>query len=1811
MNNEYTYNGNNIKFTKVKNPGTLIKSVLGRDGRISFNGENVTDIDQNKSLINAIDIDWNGAELGDQTINTTDDLLSYIKNNNGGENNPIIQDKDFFQISYFKWSETVPTFPSITQISINDSNISGWTNTALNRPQDTNKTLWMVQIAGKLNDNILQISKIYGPIEISGKNGINGEDSSAREYIYKRFNSIQNFIGYANPVQWNKNQTDDYLGPSGYQWNDHPEGVDPEYEYEYMSWRKKDDNGLWEKFQYPILWSHYGHSGVDGDGVEYVYARTSINVAPTVCVDLQYTGNALTEDEYRPVVTASNTALSGEENYGNGKVRCSDDPKGVNSDYKYEWVLKRTKENADSSGKRKWKKYPIGAKMSLWSTFSEGGGDSVSVDSEGYLCINGERTAIKVDNGNSGIEILNIDNYDEGMTPAQVGSSIIRYDGTVYIYSSDGDWVAIGQSQGSGNIMHIAYADIIRYENGVLVADGFTTDPGNDSKKWIGFKFDNKTKDPEQANEYKWNYIGAIDGNGFEYIFCFTKEKITPGINQDEGKGSKSNEEFYPYITYNNDENVDENVGEENSNFKGATYNRYQTWMDDPFDGVDSTWKFLWKAYRKKTSQGWQYFKGITLCDWYEEHPSYTMTWEAWSNESEYSERIPLLTWRTTTPNNPNGLKYLWRRTCTMKYNDTSKVYEQEGAYSYIRVTAVDAVKISIKGNVEKIVNGHLNLNDIEVGKFIIDTSYKKVYKKTNDGWQEITSENGDCYVNNQDGQLYMFSTEANEWISLGQIQGQQGKTYYTNIAWATSVTLGGNGVPNKLDTQTNTPNASEVIDFTTDPVNGVVYPWYGFYISESDNSDPNNPLLYTWTEMVPGPVGRSSILSTMFVRFNPIANKLKPDLPTEGTYNNYSPADQLSNRDDSNSNTWQDGIPEITNDQVTLWQCWRRFTSDGQNQDSQWQGPTIVSDTETYDVEFSPEQNPSLPNDTNRHKNNSPYRGQIWFDPVLDTKWIVSTSNDDQTDIDWNQMIWKAERILKNGQPVGDWVVYRIKGESAYKVIGQESWYYASSSNNTIPAIALKADKTPATNLNEAVTETGIEYYIYHKNQAENPSWDSTNKYLYRYDIITLEDNSKYGVGPVFDKAYTEQGPQGESIWTIVCNPSTVIFRRNVAGDLIVQTGKDINFVVKYGNTVINKNQDHEYIVGNRKLYLYTRKIFTSRNDNYTKYTGNTIKTGTNGIDSEDTNYGYLESIEFCLSTANSGQNINSNNIIYSCNVGIECEGRKGGQGPQGPEGPTGLQGATGKMFYSMGTWNSTIDYEIDDLRIPMVFYNDGVWNEALGCNGSYYYLKKNTDHTANPQQNPTNTEYWEKATNYGLVMTQGIFAEFAKFGSAIISGDYMFSVNGKFNGQDVVFGDKFGDKPCYLFFNKKEQEYILTFKRDGYNEGHEIQFDYNQKTPVLLKKVQLQSNQTLPNIITLKIKDSDNSEVTSNTLGPSGGTITYNFSNYKKINDGYKFVFTRGDTSNNFQSGNYTLKLTVKGDFNFVPNWMVDLKTGKMIASQGNFILNSDGTVNAGNGNFTIDVNGNVLVKGNLNSSGNIYSANIFRSICVNGNCSYYDKSNDQIKYHKVYYCSADNSGDDEDDYIYGYKFISSDGETVTVDEENPIKLDNGKYYSSDYLDDNKIYIHNSSEGDLLKYKPWRECDQFIPCTGDADIIIVYTYSGNETDSVMLPRPEDYKGKIIEIKGYVYGSRSSQVTTKVTCITNKMAYSLKTSLTEIEYPTYNQGANDYVTISNEGTPVGIVNDDFEYDYSNNYEEQFMSIQGPNNSNDWYWVKL
>jgi len=138
-----------------------------------------------------------------------------------------------------------------------------------------------------------------------------------------------------------------------------------------------------------------GDNGVDAKDVEWVYVRTTENVAPTI---IDESGDGYKADDFKPLAKVTSGRIKGmTEGNANVSVRCTDDPQGVNDTWKYEWEIKRTKGNA-TNGHREWQKYS--GTMTLHNNLSESAfvidldnnADQFSTDSTGKVLVEQKRS---------------------------------------------------------------------------------------------------------------------------------------------------------------------------------------------------------------------------------------------------------------------------------------------------------------------------------------------------------------------------------------------------------------------------------------------------------------------------------------------------------------------------------------------------------------------------------------------------------------------------------------------------------------------------------------------------------------------------------------------------------------------------------------------------------------------------------------------------------------------------------------------------------------------------------------------------------------------------------------------------------------------------------------------------------------------------------------------------------------------------------------------------------------------------------------------------------------------------------------------------------------------------------------------------------------------------------------------------------------------------------------------------------------------------------------------------------------------------
>lgn len=252
----------------------------------------------------------------------------------------------------------------------------------------------------------------------------------------------------------------------------------------------------------------------------------------------------------------------------------------------------------------------------------------------------------------------------------------------------------------------------------------------------------------------------------------------------------------------------------------------------------------------------------------------------------------------------------------------------------------------------------------------------------------------------------------------------------------------------------------------------GSISSYIYIYETPSIATNSNNPSNTTyWQVFAQGTIGgdgQSSFKSTIFCRTNetPIApagsvgSYTTPCPPTDTSWQVYKQGGTAIS-----GVYWHDGIPD--GDEM-LWACTRIFTDDEQPpQQDEWTDPAQMTDTSDYDVEFALAQaNDATPADPTygtggtidsrgpgNNRNDGLYNsysqassnGVIWYDQNIDHNL---------SGLDWKNMVWRAERWMKNGE-WGQWAVTQIKGERGAEgngIADIEEYYAFSTSGNTPP---------------------------------------------------------------------------------------------------------------------------------------------------------------------------------------------------------------------------------------------------------------------------------------------------------------------------------------------------------------------------------------------------------------------------------------------------------------------------------------------------------------------------------------------------------------------------------------------------------------------------------------------------------------------------------------------------------------------------------------------------------------------------------------
>ena len=1633
MANKYTYedNKNDIIFRSVKKPQLEFQDIIGRKDRLSFNNNSnrVSEINDNKPFINAVDIDWNEAEVRGKKISTTGDLLKLIEEGTSQNNQNIENEIEnavnnsmlgvSYTISAFRWYHPgyTPKVPIKRSGSENDKSqpyasddygvdgypIDYWSNIVMNRPSSGDWVLWCSYAKKTLINPYsadYEIGKWSTPVCLSGIQGTPGEDSKSREYIYQAFSEEKtNFIEYNPNFEYNnsdKFQKDDYV-PKTKGWSDSPIGISDENKFEYVCYRDYKDEA-WTPFSNPILWSSWGRVGIDGDGVEYVFVGTSSYVShPQFIPNEPYidysTGKTInpTDDEYLP------TVIIYDEDNNSSYKRCTDDPPELSKNIPYIWVGKRRKTEPDENGERIWNDYE--GQMSLWAKWGfdgKDGSNDIYIDDKGNLIINGKNYGL-IDKGDTGIGIIN-------GNPCEIEShpigTVVYYNGNIYVYTGDNNdntlgcsgWKSIGESTGNGKYLHVAYAIDIQFN--ISKIKGFTVNPQNLSNynfEWIGLCTTDNDTDPGHSitfdsnsyipinngiEKYKWNRIGGQDGNGAEWVYIRTKVNIPPTVrntnvlNSDIGiienpnniaiNGNRNESEFYPLVG-----NIDSFIYSEGEANNTIESNR---WADDA-GGPTPEWPFRWRVQRKFINGEWQDFGTVCTDGNYISSSGFKLT----------TDNDTIIIDDDSTAESIQNVS-------------VTKLYLWDGNVNIID----DSSRISVD---VKITHSNSSYNGVIIPQYHVISNDSWVSCSE---WGELISlsgidkfrltksDNSTLSVGADNITYTIKATGTNDNITTSIVQSFQVVDISDGINYSLQVT------PNTLPVHHNGTNYV-YSDESTINISAIASSTNGVEQQTLNNNNPSIGDLYVEIKASTNDLINVSGSSTS------LTVQLPDKLIIESTNKHI--------------------VDTIKYFNINL------YYKTGQNSG-------ILVDTETIDFSIKGDkgtqgsqgpQGPQGPAGESLKQYLVCSPNIINFNPnmVGDTIWsrtinvkLVRTDNSD------NSTLYIYRKLLGNGL---NSIYYKIQGTIINDEFNTVIQYDDQDGFNV---------EFNGVSINSSVQNlTGIDFRLCKSENSEdfvhnvtvpiiydglNGSAIGANGYSQAIVRLYSRNNtigSGSGISCYYNfsdgKIYSDSGLSqelteimfGSNTWTTyipsASGENTQLYM--IAATAYSNTGSDsINY--NEWSSPVAVGEDGKTAVPNIKtIFLYCRQInsdsvpnIPSRTVKYI-FSDNKILYLSQTDPPEWTELTASESINNVWKIFDSGEGkylyFTHATAVSTTNEDIINVTEWSTPQLLSVNGTNGTNGANGKMFFSMGEYNSSINYReyYDDYRIPMVFYDDGEWNDALNMNGSYYYINPEipvgtTILNQTPGKSTTSggKQYWLKASNFGVVMAQGIFSDFAKIGAGLISGDYLFTSNGTIRGYSYNDGSHYDGEntPPYMRFDSKFP--------DGKQNEQDIKLLYNlNANPWANNNNSLIITEPFYIVEGVSYKFIFEKTTSSYNVGSQtfGYDLAYEFWTTNNVHyEGISNLYSNGEQKSIIfnNSGYYIIKANpvkqkvsqngtiidsednyvtsciqpIRIDISdqqqplFVPNWWVDLKTGKMNAAKGNFIVDSNGNVSMNGG-------------------------------------------------------------------------------------------------------------------------------------------------------------------------------------------------------------------------------------------------------------------
>ena len=1277
-----------------------------------------------------------------------------------------------------------------------------------------------------------------------------------------------------------------------------------------------------------------GQNGIDAQDCEWVYVRTTENVAPTIVDD--GTDGYLSDDFLPLAKVTSGRIKGGTEGDANVNVRCTDDPKGVDSTWRYEWEIKRTKGNADGNGHRSWQKYS--GTMTIHNNFVENG--------------------VRIDLDNQA-DLVSLDSDGKVRFARTITTHARIYDGsavaTTGVTNTTTDSLVIG-----------GCTPTVSLANGILTITWAFT------KGMAAAVADKTIKLTYKNTEYQAKFsLGTTDRDAIWQVMpkpsevSFARNTTTNALTPD----SQVLKCGYTKATGSGTESVDEAVtasGQITHNSKASgmyLYYRQRT---------NNTWGTTWTAYpsagitvaNSTTVQDYEFCitngpiandesniedrEGVPVMKDGAEGDgivSVTRTYarstqSTSTNDSTAPTGIDVSVgtsgWAASSPAVTEAYPYLWaREVVDYKFKADTIKYYMIGAMGQNGIDAQDVewVFIRTKTNIPPVISGDDTYTDHNGKAYTADDHLPKVVAGTGGSLSDIESDNSgsasklyEC----TDDPKGVDSTWKYEW----EIKREKGTATNGHRSWTAysgtmtihnqmPVSISSANVWYALDDSGTTAPADSVFDDAQTgfddfpPLNSGKYIWQATKITDSNGATSYTGKMclgktsdfLEGTEVYAVSASNSQTPTSWATTYNKEKGKYLWTA-TRVKYTNKTTYDYLNPKcigyfgEDGTSPYFAD----IDNEMVSVACDYNGNTTaafDKTVNVGMWHGSvaqalTALSTTSHTNFTITPSQSGKT------------VRVQIaqgvQIAQVTDITITIACENSGN----------KTLHLYVNGVRPGS------PGEKAvlYDLIPSASSVKCDKSNTLTPSsLTCDVQRSEGTSVSRATSSHGT--LRYRKNGDITSSTDGTALAI-NTGSVSLASTDTYVTFAFFDTNGTLRDKE-----------RVPVTKDGSDGEVY-----DIEFTEAWAKATSSG-------VITARLRGYAYKISGATR---TRLAGATIRYG----------YNTQDSTTYASTTTNSSGYFTEDNWFDGDTLDDYAQGSSVVFAAIIIDGvavctkhvtivQAAANGATGRMYYLAGEYTSK-EYKRTSALCPVVCV---ITN---GTTATYWYLDANTNNVGTSSspvyRSPSDSgqSVWKQLQDFGAVLTDAIFVkEFAQFGAAIITKDWLISVHGTINGinygGDVMNPEMYNNRPAYTFFDP-----LHPVGYDSFNVPLSVsQIDTTAWTKIT-NNFALTAGEYIINVICyvtasdemyVKLYNGDNVYADLGTVTSENAIVL----SYRAVLASSGAWNIRASMKENGGNGYFTSVQVLPQETRFIPNYALDLKTGRTYQS-GLFVSRGQST-------------------------------------------------------------------------------------------------------------------------------------------------------------------------------------------------------------------------------------------------------------------------